>query len=231
MRSAAPSTLARVDAPDRLAQAAAGAPLSLQSPPGLPELLLWLVAPEADLEETCATMAAHDSPPFWSFCWGAGLALARLVLDEPERVRGRRVVDMGAGSGVAGLAAARAGAASVVCVDADPVARVAVRENARANGLAVDVERHVPVAWDVLLAADVMYEPGARDHLSTHLAAIAAPGRVVLIADPERRDAPRLEVPPIARVPARTFPDVDGPYTEVAIFALPGSEPAACGRG
>jgi predicted nicotinamide N-methyase len=206
--------------PAALARASAGARLALQHPPGLPELALWLVAPDVDLDETCATMAAEDAPPYWAFCWGAGLALARFVLAHAERVAGRRVVDLGAGSGVAALAAARAGASSVVAVDLDRVAREAVQQNALANGLRVSVSESLPHAWDVLLAADILYEPGARDHLAAHLRDVAAAGREVLIADPERREAPRLGVPPVARVSTRTYPDVDAPYTSAAIFAL-----------
>ncbi|WP_130513473.1 class I SAM-dependent methyltransferase [Krasilnikovia cinnamomea] len=80
-----------------------------------------------------------DEPlPFWAFAWAGGQALARYVLDHPEVVRGRRVLDLASGSGVVAIAAARAGAAEVRAVDVDPAARAAVARNAAANGVRVE---------------------------------------------------------------------------------------------
>ncbi|HYA52409.1 MAG TPA: hypothetical protein VEG33_14700, partial [Streptosporangiaceae bacterium] len=52
-------------------------------------------------------------PPFWAFAWAGGQALARYLLDHPEAVRGRQVIDIASGSGLVAIAAARAGAAAV----------------------------------------------------------------------------------------------------------------------
>src|SRR6202035_4988542 len=76
-------------------------------------------------------------PPFWAFAWAGGLALARYLLDHPETVRGRHVIDVASGSGVVAIAAAMAGAAAVTAYDIDPVAAVAIRMNAAANGVTV----------------------------------------------------------------------------------------------
>jgi predicted nicotinamide N-methyase len=97
-----------------------GSRLDRRRPPLCPELELWLLGDDVDLEAACEELADGEAPPFWAFCWGSGQALARHLLDRPEIVRGKRVVDLGSGSGIAGLAAARAGAAHVLALDLDP---------------------------------------------------------------------------------------------------------------
>ena len=79
-------------------------PLALQRPPLCPELALWLVAPGVDLDAD-ARRSGCEAPPYWAFAWASGQALARCLLDEPARVRGRRVADLGTGSGIAAIAA------------------------------------------------------------------------------------------------------------------------------
>jgi predicted nicotinamide N-methyase len=156
------------------------------------------------------------SPPFWAFCWGSGQALARFVLDRPERVRGRRVVDFGTGSGIAGIAAGLAGARSIVAVDTDPAALVAAEANARSNGVELRTQKTLPGNWDLLLASDVLYE---RDQWP-RLRALAGRGRPMLVSDPERPSSPRLGVEPRARYAVRTLPDVDAPIDSAAVFEL-----------
>jgi len=207
------------DGPSALCEAvsAFGGRLDWRRPPLCPELELWLMSDEVDLEAGCRELAIGQGPPFWAFCWGSGQALARFVLDHPERVRGRRVVDLGCGCGIAGLAAARAGAASVIALDVDPVAREAARHNARRNGLAIETRLEPPPAWDLMLAADVLYETGLRDW-------VLGPARrsgPVLLADPGRTGTPRLDLPELARLDSITFPDVDSPQTRVVLHELP----------
>ncbi len=103
-------------------------------------------------------------PPFWAFAWAGGQALARYILDNVEVANGRRVVDFASGSGLVAIAAARAGAQSVVASDLDPFAVAAIGINAAANGVAAqirpvssDLLGTVPEA-DLVLAADVFYE-------------------------------------------------------------------------
>jgi predicted nicotinamide N-methyase len=195
--------------------AAAPLPLALQRPPACPELALWLVAPGVDLDVD-ARAYADGGPPYWAFAWASGQALARLLIDEPARARGRRVADLGAGSGIAAIAAARAGAAHVVACDVDPLARAAAARNARANGVALEIaaslEDALASAPELLLAADVCYEPDVAERLAA-LAARGGDGPEILLADPARRGLPlplaRLE--PVARLRARTFPDVGEP--------------------
>ena len=193
-----------------------GRRLKRRRPPLCPEVELWLLGDDIDLEQGMANLREAEPPPFFAFCWGAGQVLARYVLDHPEIVRGRRVVDFGAGSGVVGIAAALAGAAEVVPVDPDTEARDAALANAELNGVTLRPALQVPDDWDLLLAADVLYEPETRDWLMAQ----ARVGRQVLVADPERAGAPRLAGDPLLRLPARTFPDVDSPQKSAALFEL-----------
>jgi predicted nicotinamide N-methyase len=199
-----------------VSEAAFPGPLELVRPAACPELRIWVLARHVDLEAACVELAEGEPPPYWAFCWAGGQALARYLLDHPHEVRGRRVVDFGAGGGVAGLAALRAGARELVAVDCDPAARRAVQRNARANGVSVEVAAEIPEDWDVLLAGDVLYEAGNRERL---LAQVRA-GRRVLVADPERAREHQMGLAPLARIDARTLPDVDPPVKCAAIFAL-----------
>lgn len=203
---------------DRLG--AFGARLERRRPPLCPELELWLLDEGVDLEGGCAELAEGEAPPFWAFCWGSGQALARYLLDHPERVRGRAVVDLGTGSGIVALAAARAGAARVVALDLDPVARKAARLNAALNGLEIETAAEAPARWDLLLAADVLYETGLRDWL-------LGPARErgpILLGDPQRSGTPRIAFASLDRIEARTFPDVDSPQRSVVLYEIPARE-------
>jgi predicted nicotinamide N-methyase len=198
-----------------------GLGLAQQRLPACPEITLWLLQGDVDLNARCDELLNATSLPFWAFCWGGGQALARHVLDCPSEVRGRRVVDFGAGSGVAAIAAALAGAASVVAVDSDPRAREMTLANARLNGVPVEVAARVPQDWDVMLAADVLYETGNHCWLE----GLAGRGRVVLVSDPGREGTPLPACPPFATLEARTVPDVDYPRRFAHLYRLtePGS--------
>jgi predicted nicotinamide N-methyase len=192
-------------------------PLSVRSPPLCPELSLWLLAPEVDLDQAIPELCIEPTP-YWAFCWGAGQALARLLLDEPERVRGRRVVDFGAGCGVAGIAAALAGARTVVACDLDADARSACLANASLNRVALEISAELPPApaCDLLLASDVCYEADN----ARRLLELASAGVDVLISDPGRRPLPRAHLEPLREREVRTFPDVDAPYTRAVVYRV-----------
>lgn len=131
----------------------------------LPEhdLGLWLIDPEGmdvPLEHGEAA-AVFAEPPYWCFCWGSGVALARRILAAPEHVRGRSVLDLGCGSGVAAIAAAMAGARRVIACDLDPWALQAARLNAADNGVELELLSdfdELDDKVDVLMAADVLYD-------------------------------------------------------------------------
>ena len=195
-----------------------GSALRVRELPLCPELRLWLLHDGVDLNARADELLHSGPAPYWAFCWGAGQALARYILDQPQLVRGLRVVDFGAGSAVAGIAAARAGARSVTAVDIDPVALDMAEHNAALNGVTLSVNTEVPEAWDVLLASDVLYETGNE----VWLARAAESGRRVLLSDPLRHGTPRPELEVIAEYAVRTLPDVDYPIQRALIHRLIG---------
>jgi predicted nicotinamide N-methyase len=142
-------------------------------------------------------------PPYWAFAWAGGQALARYLLDNPALVTGRRVLDFAAGSGMVGIAAARAGAAGVLCVDIDPCALTAIALNSALNGVVVSgLEADLigrDEGWEVVLAGDIFYERALAARVIAWLKALAARGAVVLIGDPGRAYLPKDDLEPLAR--------------------------------
>ena len=145
----------------------------------------------------------RDAPPFWAFPWAGGQGLARYVLDHPGTVAGRRVLDIASGSGLVAIAAAMAGARTVLAGDIDENALAAVALNAAANDAAAVTPRLVDLAAagsgdaEVVLAADVFYQ---RDMAATALAFLREArrgGAEVLVADPGRAFVPRAELTPV----------------------------------
>jgi len=143
-------------------------------------------------------------PPFWAFAWAGGQALARYLLDRPETVAGRTVLDFASGSGLVAIAAARAGAARVLASDLDPFAIRAIAINAAANGVAERIEAvqadliDRPVAAEVILAADIFYERDIAARVGNWLARLHAGGATVLVGDPGRTYLPRDRLEPLA---------------------------------
>lgn len=193
-----------------------GSALAVRSLPLCPELQLWLLRDDIDLNARAQDILDGGPAPYWAFCWGAGQALARYILDHPHLVAGQRVVDFGAGSAVAGIAAARAGAAQVVAVDIDPIALRMAEQNAQLNGVPLQVSLQVSEPWDVLLASDVLYETGNEHWLRT----AADSGRQVLLSDPLRHGTPRPGMQVVAEYQVRTLPDVDYPIQRALIHRL-----------
>lgn len=169
---------------------------AVTAPALCPELKLRLITPDSELfrasEEQVAALGLVD--PWWAFCWPGGQALARYVLDHAELVRGRSVLDFGAGSGVAGLAAARSGA-RVTAADIDPVANIATELNAELNGVSVLTTTRDLVGsecgWDVVLFGDVTYEARFSRRLLRWADQLARDGALVLIGDPGRGNLDR----------------------------------------
>jgi predicted nicotinamide N-methyase len=183
--------------------------IEVQTLPGLPEIRLGLINADFPVGPLPAEVmhAVIARPAYWAFCWGSGLALARLLLDEPERVRGRRVVDLGPGSGVVAIAAALAGAATVIACDNDPDALAATSANAALNGVSlelVDDLDAVPAGQDLLLMADVLYDRSnlpLLEHAATRAAEIlVADSRIATLPDPAYQQIGQLE--------ALTFPNL-----------------------
>ena len=201
-----------------------------QAPPHTPELTLhladeitpiWRMTEEA-LEEIGLP------PPFWAFAWAGGQALARYVLDHPETVAGRGVIDFASGSGIVGLAAAKAGAARVLAADIDPFCEAAVAVNAQANGVALEFTAQNlldadPPAWaEVILAGDICYEKPLAEQVLAWLGAARARGATVLIGDPGRSYFPREGLEKLAehQVPTtRELEDLE--VKKTAVWRLP----------
>ncbi len=211
-----PGLLTRLEAVAPPPLLAFGRPPRRRRLPLCPELECWLLDDALDLEAECRKLSECDPPPYWAFCWGSGQAMARYLLDHPEAVRGRVVVDWGAGCGVAGVAAARAGARRVVCIDTDPDARIACEANARLAGVEIETSLVVPEEADVMLACDVLYEPSSHAWLRER----ARGGLEVLLSDPLRASSPPIPEAPIAGYAVCTLPDVDSPSTSAVVFRL-----------
>lgn len=141
-------------------------------------------------------------PPFWAFAWPGGQALARYVLDHPEDFIFKRVLDFATGSGIVAIAAAVAGAASVVANDIDPFAAAATAINAQLN--MVNLEQTAEdligsdLGWDFVLAGDVFYDSATSAVLTPWFDALAARGAQVLVGDPGRAYLPREKLEKIA---------------------------------
>ena len=179
--------------------------LHLAPVPGLPELTAWTAHPRSGL-----SILEEDAAPYWAYLWPGGAGLIRHLLLHPEVVAGRRVLDLGAGSGLAGIAAARAGAASVLCADPSDMARAACLLNAEANGVHVEVAARAEGRFDIVLAGDVFYDETIAAALWPRLQTHAAQGATVLIGDIGRRCLPE-GLRPLAEYEVK---DVgDGPST------------------
>jgi predicted nicotinamide N-methyase len=135
-------------------------------------------------------------PPFWAFAWAGGQALARYVLDTPEIVAGKQVVDLASGSGLVGIAAMKAGAGNVLAADIDVFSIEAIKLNASANSVALQVTGENLLCsdapdCDVLLVGDLFYERELAKRLMDWLVQAHVRGTHVLIGDPGRSYLPR----------------------------------------
>lgn len=201
---------------------------SLQRPPVVPELELHL-ADDMDTAWASLQRELDDDalpPPFWAFAWLGGQAVARHVLDHPELVAGRTVLDLATGSGLCGLAAVRAGAAHVRAVDVDPYAVEAAHLNATHNGLALDLRcadllGEAPPPVDVVLAGDVFYDARMSELVQPWLLAARAGGSEVVVGDPGRHYLPRALMRELAAYDVPTTRDLEGVEVKrVVVYAL-----------
>jgi predicted nicotinamide N-methyase len=169
----------------------------LMAVPLVPEMRLHLAAESLPIwrktEEELGEM--NVPPPYWAFAWAGGQALARYLLDNRPLVASRRVLDLGAGSGIAAIAAMMGGAAHALASDIDALALAAIALNAEANGVAVaataadllnDVSGKVSGAPDLVLVGDLFYERTLAERVLPFLEAARARGAEVLVGDPRR---------------------------------------------
>ncbi|MBU1331468.1 MAG: 50S ribosomal protein L11 methyltransferase [Gammaproteobacteria bacterium] len=182
--------------------------LSATALPGT-DLQLWLID-AANMDRAFnpeETRRILEEPPYWCFCWASGLVLARWLAAHPEWVRGKRVLDFGAGSGVAAIAAAKAGAMEVVACDLDPLALDACRANAELNGVTLSYSADFFAEtdrFDLILVADVLYDRANLPLLDQFLSR----GREALVADSRVRDFRHPLYRQLAMHEASTWPDL-----------------------
>ncbi|MEP7452528.1 methyltransferase [Phyllobacterium sp. SB3] len=176
----------------------------LQSPPHVPEIKLHLADEAHDLwqrtEDELATIGLP--PPFWAFAWAGGQGVARYIIDNPQTVENRSVLDFASGSGLIGIAAAMANAEHVLCCDIDPFAKPAIILNAAANEVKIDVRIADLIGsdepWDTILAGDIFYDKPLADMIIPWFHKLAARGTEVIVGDPGRSYFPKGMLEPLA---------------------------------
>jgi predicted nicotinamide N-methyase len=202
----------------------------LQAPPHVPELTLHLadeITPIWKLtEEALAEIGLP--PPFWAFAWAGGQALARYVIDNPDVVGGKRVIDFASGSGMVAIAAMKAGAADVLAADIDVFCEAAVALNAQVNGVICGftgdnlLDASAPAWADVILAGDICYEKPLAERVLAWLGEARARGATVLIGDPGRSYFPRTGLTRLAEYQVPTTRELeDMAVKKTAVWMLP----------
>ncbi|QIZ85863.1 methyltransferase [Bermanella marisrubri] len=185
--------------------------VSPQALPQCPNIELYLVDPSTmtrafSLDEI---RSIWENTAYWAFCWASGQVLAKYILDHPEWVRGKRVLDFGAGSGIVAIAAKKAGATSVIACDIDPDALISCQANAQLNNIELitsddlfALDKH---SFDCLIAADVLYD---RSNLS-FLDQFFDYAPEVLLADSRIKDFSHTHYTHLNRIESFTVPDLD----------------------
>jgi len=209
------------------------------APPLVPEIMLLLAEESLPIwqktEEELGEL--NVPPPYWAFAWAGGQALARLILDRPELVARKRVLDLGSGCGLSAIAAMRAGAHSVLAADIDAIALAAIGLNAAANNVAVattseDLLARAPGSADVILVGDLFYERALADRVLAFIEAAAAAGALVLIGDPQRNYFPKGRFEAIAEYRVPVTRDLeDAEIKKTAVWRFAGGEPLATADG
>jgi predicted nicotinamide N-methyase len=196
----------------------------LLAPPLVPEIRLHLASEVIPLwrktEEELAEIGVP--PPYWAFAWAGGQALARYLLDHPAIVTNKRVLDFGSGSGLVGLAAAKAGAAHVVAADIDPFAIAAIARNAAVNNVNVETATQDMIGtddrFDLILVGDMCYERPLAERLMTWLKATRAD---VLLGDPGRSYFPKTGLTQLANYSVPTTRELeDREIRETGVWQL-----------
>jgi predicted nicotinamide N-methyase len=196
------------------------AQLSAETLPGT-DVKLWLIDANNmhrafSPEETRRIL---EEPPYWCFCWASGLVLARWLAQNPQWVHGKRVLDFGAGSGVAAIAAAKAGALEVVACDLDPLALEACKANAALNDVELSYSADFFAEadrFDLIIVADVLYDRANLPLLDQFLSR----GRQALVADSRVRDFQHPLYQRLGMLEACTWPDLAEPaeFRHVSLY-------------
>jgi predicted nicotinamide N-methyase len=194
--------------------------------PALPEIQFYAAHPGSGLrrlvepeDDDDAENVPEPQPPYWAYAWAGGTVLARYVLDRPMSVAGRRVLDLGAGSGIVGIAAAKAGAREVIAAEIDRNGVAALGLNAAANDVQItivdkDITTGPPPTVDIVLAGDVFYGREVALRVTPFLDRCLAAGIEVLVGDPRRNDLPLSRLRLLAEYQVPDFGDAKGAATK-----------------
>lgn len=194
--------------------------LPLSCVPAIPEIRLHLAVASSGLSRL-----PTKATPYWAYVWAGGSALARYILDCPETVAGKRVLDLGTGSGLVAIAAALAGASKVLAADIDPNALTALTLNTAANGVRVegvlsDLTAGDPPPVDLIVVGDLFYAEDLALLVMAFLDRCVASGIVGLVGDPGRTSLPRARLDPLADYIVADFGDGGGATTPAAVFRV-----------
>ncbi|PLP58532.1 methyltransferase [Mesorhizobium loti] len=189
--------------------------------PGIPEIRLHGARPGSGLRRV---EQQSKLSPYWAYQWAGGAALARHLLDHPETVRGRTVLDLGTGSGLVAIAAAKAGANKVTAVDIDAHAIVATRLNATLNDVTIetllaDLTAGAPPEVDLITVGDLFYERRLAKRVTAFLDGCLAAGIDVLVGDPGRAHLPREKLAAVAEYRVIDF-GAAGVTTPAVVFSV-----------
>ncbi|MGV8074118.1 MAG: methyltransferase [Syntrophobacteraceae bacterium] len=193
----------------------------LIAPPLCPEIPLHLITDSCPLwhatEQDLANLPIDA--PYWGFCWAGGQALARYILDHPEEVAGKRVVDFGAGCGIEAIAAMKAGARYVLASDIDPAAEDAIALNASVNEVPVatttlDLMGDPLRGFDLLIAGDMFYDPAFAGRVLAWFEPLAIGGLNIVLADPGRGNLSGASLEPLKSYEAPADVDIGGRYRQ-----------------
>ncbi len=203
--------------------------LPLSPVPDIPEIRLHKAGPQSGLRRLAARDPQFGSP-YWAHYWGGGLVLARYLLDRPESVTGRRVLDLGAGSGIVSIAAAKSGAAEVWAADVDPYAMVAIELNGAANHVSIqpvaaDLTKGEPPDVDVVCIGDLFYEAALAESVIAFLDRCLEQAMTVLIGDPWRAHLPTSRLRLLAEYTVTDFGENVGSTRRSGVFALETKSP------
>jgi predicted nicotinamide N-methyase len=199
----------------------------LIAPPLVPEIRLHLATEVVPLWRKTEQELEDEGipPPYWAFAWAGGQALARYILDHPQEIAGRVVLDVGSGSGLVAIAAAKACATQVLASDIDPFACAAIRLNAAANCVKIDLAAEDVIGSeagrDLILLGDMCYERWLAERLLGWLRKRAANGTRVLLGDPGRSYFPKLGVHKLATYQVQTTRELeDRDIRETGVYAF-----------
>jgi len=188
----------------------------LHEPPLVPEITLHLATEIVPIWQMTEEQLEQSGlpPPFWAFAWAGGQALARYILDNPHIVNMSSVLDFGAGSGIVGIAAAKAKASSVLCADIDRFACEVMKLNSDTNGVEVNVTSEDLIGvtdrgWDVVLIGDMCYEGPLSQRIETWIHDLVSIGTTVLIGDPGRTYLPKSGLEPLVSYAVKTTRELE----------------------